>query len=102
MVKSGVSAQIVNSYSLCDTMTGEQGDNMSDIIKIRDSDSGEVVEHEVCQSCDGMGGYDASTDCEVYDDFQTCIDCEGMGWVELGHFSKEVFDPVRDAWKPND
>jgi DnaJ-class molecular chaperone len=51
-----------------------------------------------CKVCKGMGGYDASTDCEVYDDWQPCEACEGTG--------KEIewngFIPERDAFGPND
>lgn len=79
-------------------------DTMADneIIRIKDEDSGEFVDHEVCQSCNGMGGDDWSKDPEVYDDWHDCIDCEGRGYVELGHFDKDVFVPERDAWTPND
>lgn len=75
---------------------------MAEYLKIKDEDSGEMVEYECCQSCGGQGGYDASTDCEVYDDWQECVDCEGRGYVDVGFFEQEVFDPKRDAWTPND
>lgn len=32
-----------------------------------------------CSSCGGAGGYDASRDCEVYDDWQACPSCDGTG-----------------------
>jgi len=73
-----------------------------DIIKIKDSDSGEAVEQEVCQVCYGAGGYDASSDCEVFDNWQSCARCDGYGYVELGHFERESFDPKRDAWTLDD
>lgn len=75
---------------------------MSETLKIKDEDSGEIVEYEYCESCGGMGGYDASTNCEEYDDWRKCPDCEGRGYVELGYFDREVFDPKRDAWQPGD
>lgn len=34
-----------------------------------------------CETCKGAGGYDATTDCEVYDDWQVCPDCDGKGVV---------------------
>lgn len=34
-----------------------------------------------CGYCDGMGGFDVSTDCEVYDDWHDCEHCEGTGLV---------------------
>lgn len=75
---------------------------MSETLKTTDPDSGEVAEYEYCASCSGNGGYDASTDCEVYDDWHECPDCEGNGYVPLGDNDKDVFDPKRDAWAPND
>lgn len=36
-----------------------------------------------CEDCNGSGGYDRSTDCEVYDDWQECPFCEGTGEVEV-------------------
>lgn len=36
---------------------------------------------EECETCGGSGGFDASHDCEVYDDWQPCPDCEGLGEV---------------------
>lgn len=75
---------------------------MATIIKTTDPDSGEVIEQEVCQSCDGLGGYDASKDCEVYDDWHDCVDCEGTGLVEPGYFDRDIFVPERDALTPND
>lgn len=51
--------------------------------RLIDSDSEESVEMVPCPACDGSGGYDASADCEVYDDWQTCPECEGSGEVEL-------------------
>lgn len=71
-------------------------------MKIKDEDSGEMIEQELCQSCDGNGGYDASTDCEVYDDWHACEECEGRGYVELGANEKDEFIPERDAFMPGD
>lgn len=71
-------------------------------LKIKDEDSGEVVEYEECRGCGGMGGYDASNNCEEYDDWHECPECSGNGYVELGFYDKDVFDPKRDAWTPND
>jgi len=39
--------------------------------------------YEVCESCEGFGGYDATTDCEVYDDWQGCEACNGTGKIEI-------------------
>lgn len=72
------------------------------IIRIKDEDSGEFVEYEECQGCGGNGGYDASTDCEVYDDWHNCEECEGRGHVELGFYEKDEFIPKRDAFMPGD
>jgi DnaJ-class molecular chaperone len=36
----------------------------------------------ICDSCKGAGGYDATTDCEIYDDWQVCEICEGTGEVD--------------------
>jgi DnaJ-class molecular chaperone len=35
-----------------------------------------------CPTCKGSGGYDAATDCEVYDDWQECPDCLGTGEID--------------------
>ena len=70
--------------------------------KTEDTNSGETTEYEFCKSCQGMGGYDDSTDCEEYDDWQDCVECDGKGYVEAGYFDREVFDPKRDAWTPGD
>lgn len=35
-----------------------------------------------CEDCTGSGGWDRSTDCETYDDWQECSTCEGTGTVE--------------------
>lgn len=75
---------------------------MAEIIRIKDEDSGEMVEYEVCQSCNGMGGDDWSTDCEVYDDWHDCEDCNGAGYVDIGYFDRDVFVPERDAFKLGD
>lgn len=72
------------------------------IIKIKDADSGEIMELEECQACCGMGGFEASNDCEVYDDWHDCMECDGDGMVELGYFERDRFVPERDAWTPND
>jgi DnaJ-class molecular chaperone len=52
---------------------------------------------EPCRSCGGDGGYDASTDCETYDDWQECPDCEGTG-KDQG----DIFIPERDAFRVQD
>ncbi len=36
----------------------------------------------LCPSCDGSGGWDRSTDCEVYDDWIDCTACDGAGMVD--------------------
>ena len=33
----------------------------------------------ICETCGGSGGYDISTDCEVYDNWKECPICEGTG-----------------------
>ena len=51
------------------------------------TDCGEVwckgwEEHYIiCDLCKGAGGYDATKDCEMYDDWQECPNCEGRGHV---------------------
>ncbi len=35
-----------------------------------------------CETCDGARGWDRSKDCEVYDDWMDCPDCEGTGSME--------------------
>jgi DnaJ-class molecular chaperone len=35
--------------------------------------------NHLCQTCDGMGGFDASQDCEAYDDWRDCETCGGSG-----------------------
>jgi len=52
----------------------------------------------ICEFCDGTGGYDASRDCEEYDDWQECPRCKGSGFAE----PVDDFVPERDAWTPND
>jgi hypothetical protein len=32
-----------------------------------------------CTTCSGAGGWDRSKDCEVYDDWWGCPDCDGTG-----------------------
>jgi len=56
------------------------------------------VEPHPCSYCNGLGGYDASRDCEEYDDWQECPYCEGTGEAKFD----EIFDPKRDALKPGD
>lgn len=36
---------------------------------------------EVCEICNGSGGYDASTDIEAYDDWEECPGCGGKGFI---------------------
>jgi len=35
-----------------------------------------------CWGCNGAGGWDNSRDCEVYDDWQVCMECDGTGEVD--------------------
>lgn len=42
-----------------------------------------LVEFEMCYLCDGFGGFDRSTDCEMYDDWITCDECNGTGHLEI-------------------
>jgi hypothetical protein len=79
----------------------DQEGNMK-LLKIIDPDSGETVECEECRTCSGLGGEDWSTDCEAYDDWRNCVDCDGHGYVEVGYFDREIFVAERDAWTPND
>jgi DnaJ-class molecular chaperone len=58
----------------------------------------ECDEQPDCVQCKGMGGYDASRDCEVYDDWIECPYCEGTGKAKYDEF----FVPERDALTPND
>lgn len=75
---------------------------MATIIKIKDEDSGEIIEYEECESCNGLGGADHSTDPEAYDDWHDCEECDGRGYVDLGHFDKDRFVSERDALTHND
>lgn len=34
-----------------------------------------------CEGCKGLGGFDASRDCEVYDEWIECESCDGSGEV---------------------
>jgi DnaJ-class molecular chaperone len=47
---------------------------------ITDPDTDEKL-HE-CETCNGLGGWDKSRDCEVYDDWEDCPDCDGTGWEQ--------------------
>ena len=49
------------------------------------ADSGEVTEFLPCETCEGQGGWDASADCETYDDWHDCPVCGGDGVVEAGN-----------------
>lgn len=71
-------------------------------MKIIDAISGEVAEFEECQSCQGMGGYDVSTDCEAYEDWHSCEECSGRGLLEAGFYDRDRFVPESDAWISND
>lgn len=51
-----------------------------------------------CEFCKGLGGYDASRNCEEYDDWQPCEYCKGTG----KHKYDEIFVPERDALTLND
>lgn len=55
-------------------------------------------ELECCLTCEGEGGWDLSSDCEVYDEWMDCPDCQGSGDRDSG----EVFSARRDAWTAND
>lgn len=35
-----------------------------------------------CPSCEGLGGWDAATDCETYDNWRECVECQGTGYVD--------------------
>lgn len=89
-------------YSLGVIMIADRGAKMVDTLKIKDEDSGEFVEYEACRGCNGNGGYDASNNCEEYDDWQQCEECEGRGYVELGFYEADEFIPERDAFMPGD
>lgn len=34
-----------------------------------------------CPTCGGSGGWDISRDIEVYDNWQECPECEGLGEI---------------------
>lgn len=55
-----------------------------------------------CEACKGAGGYDASTDCEIYDDWHDCPMCDGTGQVEADQNDVDEFVPGRDALGRND
>lgn len=57
-------------------------------------------ENEECPFCKGLGGFDASRNCEVYDDWQECAYCEGTGQSVCN--DADTFIPERDALTPND
>jgi len=38
---------------------------------------------ELCDVCEGSGGWDISTDCEVYDHWVECQVCEGEGYLDI-------------------
>lgn len=50
---------------------------------IYDPDSEETTEFIECTTCHGSGGFDASTDCEIYDDWHDCVECNGQGVIEI-------------------
>lgn len=35
-----------------------------------------------CESCGGSGGWDKSSDCEVWDDWDDCPECLGTGVMD--------------------
>ena len=35
-----------------------------------------------CGTCEGLGGWDKSSDCETYDNWEDCPECEGTGVIE--------------------
>jgi len=102
MERCGRSAETAAICSLLATMTADRGAKMSETFKIKDDDSGEMVEYEMCMGCGGEGGYDASRNCEEYDDWHNCEECEGRGYVEVGFYEKDEFVPKRDAFMPGD
>jgi DnaJ-class molecular chaperone len=57
-----------------------------------------MSEPEVCPDCKGAGGWDATKNCEVYDDWQECTTCGGTGELIEG----DVFVPERDAFMAGD
>jgi hypothetical protein len=71
------------------------------IIKLIDLEAGEVEELEDCPDCEGLGGWDASKDCEAYDDWQECQTCGGSGEVPLGG-PGDIIDYKRDAFQAGD
>jgi len=36
-------------------------------------------EEGLCETCGGSGGWDIADDCEVYDEWVDCQDCQGTG-----------------------
>lgn len=49
------------------------------------------LDFDICSTCDGEGGWDIG-DCEIWDEWIDCQDCDGTG-TDLG----ERFIPERDA-----
>ncbi len=37
--------------------------------------------YEICEGCNGNGGYEMSDDVEIYDDWNTCEHCKGYGFI---------------------
>lgn len=40
-----------------------------------------IEEKSECPSCQGSGGWDISSDPEVYDEWKDCLRCDGTGEV---------------------
>ena len=51
-----------------------------------------------CEHCKGSGGFDASKNCEEYDEWVECVYCDGTGKAMFD----EIFVPARDAWTAAD
>lgn len=57
---------------------------LGDEIRVNKNEDGTVVSHVYeCKSCNGLGGYDASRNCEEYDDWHDCKTCGGKGEIEV-------------------
>jgi hypothetical protein len=41
----------------------------------------QTIQGFICVYCGGSGGFDKSRDCEVYDDWHDCPECEGKGRI---------------------
>lgn len=52
-----------------------------------------------CPDCKGLGGFDVSTECEVYEDWKECVNCQGTG---IADESFNSFDHKREAFQAGD